>query len=112
MQIQRIRPKSRERVSFSKVKEPFSMPDLIEVQKNSYAWLFNHGLRELFDEISPVKDFIGRDLELYFLDYYLDEPKFDEKMSKDKNLTYEASLRVKTRLINKRTNETREQEIF
>ncbi len=112
MQIKRTLPKTRERVSFSRLKEPFPMQDLIEVQKNSYKWLFEQGLRELFDEISPIKDFIGRDLELYFLDYYLDEPKFSEKMSKEKNLTYEASLRVKTRLVNKRTNETREQEIF
>lgn len=88
------------------------MPDLIEVQKDSYKWLFDQGLRELFDEISPVKDFIGRDFELYFKDYYLDEPKFDEKMSRDKNLTYEASLRVRTKLVNKRTNESKEQEIF
>src|SRR5579859_2677442 len=102
MQIKRSLTKTRERVSFSRLKEPFPMQDLIEVQKNSYKWLFEQGLRELFDEISPIKDFIGRDLELYFLDYYLDEPKFSEKMSKEKNLTYEASLRVKTRLVNKR----------
>lgn len=88
------------------------MPDLIEVQKDSYKWLFDQGLRELFDEISPVKDFIGRDFELYFQDYYLDEPKFDEKTSRDKNLTFEASLRVRTKLVNKRTNDVNEQEIF
>ena len=112
MQITRTVPKMRERTSFSKLKEVFQLPDLIEVQKDSYAWLFKEGLRELFDEISPVKDFIGRDLELYFSDYYLDEPKFDEKTSMAKNLTYEASLRVKTKLVNKRTNDVREQEIF
>jgi DNA-directed RNA polymerase subunit beta len=112
MQIKRALPKTRERASFSKLKEVFPLPDLIEVQKDSYAWLFKEGLRELFDEISPVKDFIGRDLELSFLDYYLDDPKFDEKTSMAKNLTYEASLRVKTRLFNKRTNENREQEIY
>ncbi|MBI4457574.1 DNA-directed RNA polymerase subunit beta [Candidatus Uhrbacteria bacterium] len=88
------------------------MPDLIEIQKKSYDWLFKDGLRELFEEVSPVKDFIGRDLELYFLDYYLDEPKFNEQTSRAKNLTYEAPLRVKTRLINKRTAETKEQEIY
>jgi DNA-directed RNA polymerase subunit beta len=112
MQIKRTVPKERERVSFSKLKETFPMEDLIQVQKNSYDWLFKSGLRELFDEISPIKDFIGRDLELFFLEYYLDEPKFDEKTSMEKNLTYEASLRVKTRLTNKRTGDTREQEIF
>jgi len=92
--------------------DAYTMPDLIEVQKDSYKWLFDQGLRELFDEISPVKDFIGRDFELYFQDYYLDEPKFDEKTSRDKNLTFEASLRVRTKLINKRTNDVNEQEIF
>ncbi|OGM00710.1 DNA-directed RNA polymerase subunit beta [Candidatus Uhrbacteria bacterium RIFOXYC2_FULL_47_19] len=88
------------------------LPDLIEIQKNSYGWLFNDGLRELFEEISPVRDFIGRDLELYFLDYYLDEPKFDEVTARAKNLTFEAPLRVRARLINKRTAETKEQEIY
>ncbi len=112
MQIKRTAPKTSTRTSFSKLTEPYQMEDLIEVQKNSYKWLFEHGLRELFDEISPIKDFIGRDLELYFLDYTLDDPKFDEKTSMEKNLNYEAALRVKTRLVNKRTNDTREQEIY
>ncbi|MFH1822427.1 MAG: hypothetical protein ABH830_01885, partial [Patescibacteria group bacterium] len=85
--------------------EAMPMPDLIEVQKESYDWFLEEGLAELFDEISPVTDFIGRDLELYFEDYYLDEPKFDEFESKAKNVTYEAPLRVKTRLVNKRSNE-------
>ncbi len=66
----------------------------------------------MFDEISPIKDIIGRDLELYFLDYYLDEPKFDEVTARAKNITYEAALRVKTRLVNKRTGEIKEQEVY
>ena len=69
-------------------------------------------MRELFDEFSPVKDFIGRDLELYFKDFYLDEPKFDEVTARAKNTTYEAALRVQTKLINKKTGEIKEQEIF
>jgi DNA-directed RNA polymerase subunit beta len=97
---------------FTKVVDALELPDLIEVQKKSYDWLFKDGIRELFEEISPVKDFIGRDLELYFLDYYLDEPKFDEYTAKAKNLNFEAPLRVKARLINKRTAETKEQEIY
>jgi DNA-directed RNA polymerase subunit beta len=88
------------------------MPDLIEIQKNSYNWFLEEGLTDLFDEISPVTDFIGRDLELYFEDYYLDEPKFNEVESKQKNITYEAPLRVKVRLFNKRTNQTMTQEVF
>ena len=88
------------------------MPDLIEIQKDSYSWFLKEGLEELFDEINPVTDFIGRDLELYFEDYYLDEPKFSEIESREKNITYEAPLRVKTRLLNKKNNHALNQEIF
>jgi len=88
------------------------MPDLIEIQKDSFQWFQEEGLKELFDEISPVTDFIGRDLELYFEDYYLDEPKFDEAESKAKNVTFEAPFRVKVRLENKRTKEQSTQEVF
>jgi DNA-directed RNA polymerase subunit beta len=88
------------------------LPDLIEIQKNSYQWFFDKGLRELFDEISPIRDYIGRDLELYFTDYYLDAPKFDEVRSKARNATYEAPLRVMAKLVNKRTGEVKEQEIY
>jgi DNA-directed RNA polymerase subunit beta len=112
MNFKRIKPKSSERKSFTDIKDAMELPDLIEVQKKSYGWLFSDGIRELFEEISPVRDFIGRDLELYFNDYYLDEPKFDETTAKVKNLTYEAPLRVRARLINKRTAETKEQEIY
>ncbi|MBD3248346.1 DNA-directed RNA polymerase subunit beta, partial [Candidatus Falkowbacteria bacterium] len=97
---------------FKKVNTSLEMPDLIEMQKQSYDWFIKEGLAELFDEISPVTDFIGRDLNLYFEDYYLDEPKFDERVSRDKNITYEAPLRVKARLENKRTNENITQEVF
>jgi len=88
------------------------MPELIEVQKNSYNWFLEEGLADLFDEISPITDFIGRDLELYFEDYYLDEPKFDEVESRKKNITYEAPLRVKVKLQNKRTGQQSTQEVF
>ncbi|MEY4722526.1 MAG: DNA-directed polymerase subunit beta [Candidatus Parcubacteria bacterium] len=112
MLFKRQAPKTRERKTFTEIKDALKLPDLIEVQKRSYDWLFKDGLRELFEEVSPIKDFIGRDLELYFLNYYLDEPKFDETTAKAKNLTYEAPLRVNARLINKRTAETKEQEIY
>ncbi len=104
--------KIKERQYFTDFKEVINMPDLIEIQKDSYEWFLREGLAELFDEISPVTDFIGRDLELYFEDYYLDEPKFNEVESKAKNITFEAPLRVKTRLLNKRTEESVEQEVF
>ncbi|MBU4455364.1 DNA-directed RNA polymerase subunit beta [Patescibacteria group bacterium] len=89
-----------------------ALPDLIEIQKNSYKWFLEEGLVDLFDEISPISDFIGRDLELYLEDYYLDDPKFNEVESKAKNITYEAPLRIKARLVNKKTNQSLNQEVF
>jgi len=86
--------------------------DLIEIQKESYLWFFKKGLKELFEEISPIRDFSGRDLELYFLDYRLEDPKFDEVYARERNTTYEAPLRVKTKLKNTRTGESKEQEIY
>ena len=62
------------------------LPDLIEVQKSSYDWFLKFGVKELFDEISPITDFSGRNLELYMEDYYLDEPKFDEVVCRDRNI--------------------------
>src|SRR3989339_2211795 len=113
MPIYRRTPvKSRERKTFDALPDAMDVPDLIEVQRRSYRWFFDEGLRELFSEIAPIKDFIGRDLELYFDDYYLDEPKFDEKTSREKNVTFEAPLRVKTRLVNIRTKDVKEQEIY
>ena len=104
--------KTQERKQFNVITEAMPLPDLIEIQKNSYNWFLKDGLTELFDEISPITDFIGRDLELYFEDYYLDEPKFSEAESKAKNVTYEAPLRVNVRLSNKRSGQTATQEVF
>ncbi len=104
--------KQLDRKYFTDSKQVMEMPDLIEIQKNSYKWFLEEGLHDLFDEISPITDFIGRDLELYFEDFYLDDPKFDEVESKAKNLTFEAPLRVKVRLENKRNNTTSTQEVF
>lgn len=89
-----------------------SLPNLIEAQTNSYQWFLKEGLRELLDEINPIKDFTGKDLELSFGDYYLDEPKYDEKTSKSKNISYEAPLRSKVNLLNKQTGEVKEQEVY
>ena len=97
---------------FTKIHESTPLPDLIEIQKNSYEWFLKEGLRELFEEISPIEDFTGRDLELYFLNHYLDEPRFDERLAREKNATYEAALRVRAKLINKRTGEIKEQEVY
>jgi DNA-directed RNA polymerase subunit beta len=88
------------------------LPDLIKVQKDSYDWFLKEGLSELFDEFSPIGDFIGRDLQLAFGEFYFDEPKFNEVESKAKNVTYEASLRVKASLVNKKNEAISTQEIF
>lgn len=104
--------KSFQRLFFKKFHQAIKLPLLIEAQLNSYSWFFKEGLKELFEEISPIKDFIGRDLELSFGKYYLDEPKFGEVVAKKKNITFEAPLRAQTRLINKRTGEIKEQEVY
>jgi len=98
---------------FTTQREAIPLPDLIEVQKTSYQWFFKTGLKELFEEISPIREeFIGRDLELYFHDFYLDEPKFDEKTARERNLTFEAPLRVQVELVNNKTGERKEQEVY
>ncbi|MEX2043630.1 MAG: DNA-directed RNA polymerase subunit beta, partial [Patescibacteria group bacterium] len=88
------------------------MPNLIEVQVDSYNEFLKDGLKELFEEISPVRDFTGKSLELAFLDYKLDDPKVDEDTARDRNVTYEAPLRVQVQLTNLETGEIREQEVF
>ncbi|OGL66861.1 DNA-directed RNA polymerase subunit beta [Candidatus Uhrbacteria bacterium RIFCSPHIGHO2_12_FULL_47_11] len=103
---------NREPEFFGAAPEVVALPDLTEIQKNSYAWLFSDGLKELFDEVSPIKDFTGRDLELWFDEYYFDDPKFEEVTSRLKNVTFEAPLRVKARIVNKRSGETKSQEVY
>ncbi len=98
---------------FSKYpKNLYPLPNLIEIQTNSYQWLIEKGLRELFDEISPIRDYGGKDLELSFGDYYLDDPKCTEAEAKKYGLSYEAALRIKVKLDNKKTKQIKEQEIF
>ncbi|KKQ41120.1 MAG: DNA-directed RNA polymerase subunit beta [Candidatus Magasanikbacteria bacterium GW2011_GWA2_37_8] len=104
--------KSTERRFFTKTRNAMALPDLIEIQKDSYSWFLKNGIKELFEEISPITDFSGRDLELYFEDYYLDEPRFDEVTCRKRNITFEAPLRFTARLINKRTGQTKSQEIY
>ena len=98
---------------FSKYKTPLmDLPSLAEIQIDSYNQFITHGLRELFNEISSIRDFTSKELLLEFRDYYFDEPKFNEVRAKEHNLSFEAPLRVKTRLTNKRTGEIKEQEVF
>lgn len=89
-----------------------SLPNLIEAQIDSNNWFLEKGLRELFDEVNPINDFTGKDLELSLVDYYLDEPKYDEITARNKNISYEAPLRAKARLLIKKTGEVKEQEIY
>ncbi|MFA5127666.1 MAG: DNA-directed RNA polymerase subunit beta [Patescibacteria group bacterium] len=97
---------------FTPIKDAMAFPDLIELQKNSYDNFVKFGIKELFEEVSPMTDFSERDLELFFEEYYLDEPKFDEMVCRDRNMTYEAPLRVNARLSNKKTGQTKTQEIY
>ncbi|PIT92682.1 MAG: DNA-directed RNA polymerase subunit beta [Candidatus Harrisonbacteria bacterium CG10_big_fil_rev_8_21_14_0_10_42_17] len=87
-------------------------PNLVEIQTRSYSWFLEKGLRELFDENSPIKDLTQKDLELHFLDYYVDEPKYNEVQSREKNITFESPLRVKLKLVNNKTNTVKEQEVY
>ena len=89
-----------------------SLPDLIEVQTDSYRWFWEKGLKELFSEINPITDFTSKDLELTIQDYYLDEPKYNPLVAKNKNISYEAPLRAKAVLLMKQTGEVKEQEIY
>jgi DNA-directed RNA polymerase subunit beta len=89
-----------------------ALPNLVEIQTSSYKWFLKDGLKELFREVSPIKDFAGKDLELHFQDFYFDEPKYDEEYAKFKDLTYEQALRIKVKLVNKRTKESKVQEVY
>jgi DNA-directed RNA polymerase subunit beta len=101
-----------QRTFFTDTSSSAPLPDLIETQKSSYAWFLENGIKDLFEEISPITDFTGRDLELYLEGYNIDEPKFDEVTSREKNISYDAPLRVNARLVNKRTKEEHVQEIY
>jgi DNA-directed RNA polymerase subunit beta len=92
--------------------EELALPNLLEVQHASYGWFWNTGLRTLLDEISPITDYSGKDLELSFGEYHLEEPKYTEVTARRQNASYEAALRVIARLENKKTGEIKEQEIY
>ena len=102
----------RTRMSFSKIKEIADLPNLIEIQVDSYKWFLEEGLKEVFEDISPIEDYTGN-LILEFVDYSLDEkPKYDIEECKERDATYHAPLNVKVRLINKETGEIKEQKVF
>ncbi len=100
------------RMSYSQIDEVLEMPNLIELQNESYRWFLNEGLKEVFNDVSPVEDYTGN-LILEFVDYSLDEkPKYNVEDSKERDVTYAAPLKVKVRLINRSTGEVKEQEVF
>ncbi len=107
--MQAVRP--RERRVFGRKSEVLDLPDLVEVQKRSYEWFLDKGLREVFQDISPIQDFTGN-LVLEFLDYQLGEPKYSVQECKDRDVTYAAPMRIKVRLINRETGEVKEQDVF
>jgi DNA-directed RNA polymerase subunit beta len=88
------------------------LPDLIEVQTKSYDWFFREGFQELLDEINPVDDFTGKVLKLEFIGVSLDQPRYDEDTTRDKNLTFQAPLKCQVRLTNLLTGKSKESEVF
>ncbi|MBI3920754.1 MAG: DNA-directed RNA polymerase subunit beta [Armatimonadetes bacterium] len=90
---------------------PVEMPNLVDLQLQSYEWFLSNALRELFDNFSPIEDFTGT-LSLEFLDYSLGEPKYDPIECRDRDMTYEMPLKVKVRLVNKETGELKESEVY
>lgn len=87
-------------------------PKLDEIQKNSYDWFLKKGLKELFTEISPVSDYTGKEFDLFFEDYYFDEPKYSESEARYRDATYEAALRASLRLVSKKDKREETQEIY
>ncbi|MDD3920964.1 MAG: DNA-directed RNA polymerase subunit beta, partial [Eubacteriales bacterium] len=103
----------RTRMSFSRIEEVLDMPDLIEVQKNSFQRFIDEDLREVLNDISPITDYSER-LVLEFVDYYIDKehPKYSVDECKERDVNYSAPLKVIVRLINKETGEVKQQEVF
>lgn len=103
--------KHRVRRSYSRIKEVLDLPNLIEVQTDSYKWFLDEGLREMFDDIMPIEDFQGK-LSLEFVDYQLLEPKYTVEEARQHDANYSAPLHVTLRLINHETGEIKSQDVF
>ena len=101
-----------ERKSFSRIKEPLELPNLVEVQKDSYQAFMDEGIAEVFEDFSPITDYSDH-FELYFLDHeVIDKPKYNEKECRDRDATYAVPLKVKVRLVNKVTGEIIDHDLF
>ena len=109
MKVKPVKLGKTERMSFSHIDEVISMPNLIEVQKNSYQWFLDEGLREVFHDVGTIEDYTGN-LALSFVDFRLaDKPKYSIKECKERDVTYAAPLRVTARLLNKETGVVKEE---
>jgi len=100
------------RRTYSRIADVLALPNLNKLQLDSFRWFQEEGLREVFDEISPIQDFTRNRLELSFMSYRFGEPKYSERECRTRDLTYSAPLWVKVRLLIKETGEISEQEIF
>jgi len=99
--------------NFTKAKVSLELPYLLSIQKDNWNLFWQRDLKELFQEVSPIRDYAKKELELWFLDYKLDEPKYKTDLeAKKNNDSYEAPLRAKTKLVNLKTKEIKEQEVF
>src|SRR3990167_699976 len=104
--------KSKRKYFTHQIDQKVEIPSLIEIQLNSYNWYLQEGIRDLLEEITPIQDFSGKKLELHFLEHSIGETKYNAETAKNKNLTYEAPLKVHVQLINKETGEIKEQDVF
>ncbi|MBE6985030.1 MAG: DNA-directed RNA polymerase subunit beta [Ruminococcaceae bacterium] len=112
MEIKDVKFGKTERKSYAKYPELLKMPNLLKIQKDSYEWFLNEGLREVFRDVAAISDYTGN-LELSFLDYSLDEkPKYTVEECKERDATYAKPIKVRVRLLNKQTGEIKDQEIF
>jgi len=100
------------RLSYGRIPNLVELKDLIATQVESFSWFKNEGLRELFDEINPITDYTGKNFELKFLDYEFGQPKFSVEECRNRDMTYAAPLRIKTRLTIKETGEIKESEVY
>ena len=100
------------RESFSHIPEVLPLPNLIQTQTDSFHWFVQTGLRDLLDEITPITDFTGKNLELHFRDYYFEEPKFSEEECRTRDLTFSKPLKVEVDLVIKETDEVKHQTVF
>jgi DNA-directed RNA polymerase subunit beta len=105
-------PVPAERKRYSRIPEVLPIPDLIELQRDSFRWFLEHGLRELFDEISPIQDFTGKVMELHFKEYEFGDPKYSELECRTRDLTFSKPLYVEVELRIKETGEIQSQRVY